>query len=97
LPTPEAGKQKHALRLDRIIEPCAGRTHALRYRCHRTGLAQHPLLQRLLQVQHCAQLILHHASQRYAGPARNDGSNGSTVHLQRHQRRIPLQLLQFGA
>ena len=58
-------------------------------------LADDPLLQPLLQFEHTADLVRHHAAHRDTGPPGHHLGDRLPVNTGAHQRRLPLHLLQL--
>ena len=58
-------------------------------------LADDPLFQPLLQFEHAADLVRHHAAHRDAGPPGHHLGNRLSIDAGAHQRRLSLHLLEL--
>ena len=90
-----ADQQEHALRLVRVFQVGARGAHALGDGVERVALADHPFLQRFLQLQHGLDFVGDHAPDRDAGPAGDDLRHRAGIHHRDDHRLEALQRLQF--
>ena len=91
-----AGEQEDADRLVRVVEPGARGLDAPGDHLQRVFLADHPLVERVGQLQHRLHLVLDHAPDGDAGPVLHHRRHRLLVHGRQDQRRVALVRGEFG-
>ena len=85
-------QQEHADRLVRVLQAGARGLDATGDHLHRVVLADHPLPQRILELEDRLDLVLHHAADGDAGPVLDHLGDRLLVDADQHQRRFALHV-----
>ena len=86
-----ADQHEHADGLARVVELRARRLDALGDGVEAVALADHAPVERVGELEHALDFVLHHAADRDAGPVRDDRGDGLLVDRRQDQRALALQ------